>query len=118
MLRVIKFYSRFFFFFKEEITDICKILEDFFSYISEFYATEDMNEIPFKNERVKLFKTIIKICEKYPSNENMLLLKISSQNYLKTSYKSLETTKRLLKLNPYNIYALFNIAKYLNKFPT
>jgi len=61
LLRVIKFYSRFFFLNKEEITEICKILEDFFSYISEFYASEDMNEIPFKNERVKLFKTIIKI---------------------------------------------------------
>lgn len=90
--------------------------------ISNIFRMKDIANIYHlteqKEKAEKYHKTIIKICEKYPSNENMLLLKISSQNYLKTSYKSLETTKRLLKLNPYNIYALFNIAKYLNKFPT
>ena len=61
LFRVIKFYSRFFFLNKEEITDICKIFEDFFSYLSEFLSTEETLEIPFKDERVKLFKTIVKI---------------------------------------------------------
>ena len=61
LFRIIKFYSRFFFLNKEEITDICKIIEDFFSYLSEFLSTEETIEIPFKDERVKLFKTIVKI---------------------------------------------------------
>ena len=61
LFRIIKFYSRFFFLNKEEITDICKILEDFFSYLSEFYSTEESIEIQFKDERIKLFKTIVKI---------------------------------------------------------
>ena len=61
LFRVIKFYSRFFFLNKEEITDICKIFEDFFSYLSEFLSTEETLNILFKDERVKLFKTIIKI---------------------------------------------------------
>ena len=61
LFRIIKFYSRFFFLSKEEITDICKVLEDFFSYFSEFYSTEETVEIPFKDERIKVFKTIVKI---------------------------------------------------------
>ena len=61
LFRVIKFYARFFFLNKEEITDICKIFEDFFSYLSEFLSSEETIEIPFKDERVKLFKTIVKI---------------------------------------------------------
>ena len=61
LFRIIKFYARFFFLNKEEITDICKIFEDFFSYLSEFYCTEESLEVPYKDERVKLFKTVIKI---------------------------------------------------------
>ena len=61
LFRVIKFYSRYFFLNKEEITDICKILEDFFSYISDFYSAEGSKRISFKEGRVKLFKTIVKI---------------------------------------------------------
>ena len=61
LFRIIKFYSRFFFFNKEEIADICKVLEDFFSYLSEFHSNEEINEITLKEERVKVFKTIIKI---------------------------------------------------------
>ena len=61
LFRIIKFYSRFFFLNKEEITEICKIIEEFFSYLTEFYSTEDTIEILYKDERVKLFKTIIKI---------------------------------------------------------
>ena len=61
LFRIIKFYSRFFFLNKEEITEICKVVEEFFSYLTEFYSTEDTIEILYKDERAKLFKTIIKI---------------------------------------------------------
>ena len=45
LFRIIKFYSRFYFLIKEEIIEICKILEDFFGYLSEFLSTEDSTEI-------------------------------------------------------------------------
>ena len=61
LLRIIKFYARFYFLVKEEIIDICKILEDFFGYLSEFLSTEDSTEIPLKEKMIKVFKTIIKI---------------------------------------------------------
>ena len=61
LFRIIKFYSRFFFLNKEEITEICKVVEEFFSYLTEFYSSEDTIEILYKDERAKLFKTIIKI---------------------------------------------------------
>ena len=61
LFRIVKFYSRFFFLNKEEITEICKIIEEFFSYLTEFYSNEDTIEILYKDERAKLFKTIIKI---------------------------------------------------------
>ena len=66
-----------------------------------------------KSERYH--KGIIEICEKHPKNEMMLMLKINSLNYLKKTYKSLETTNELLSLNPYNIDALINIANHINK---
>lgn len=61
----------------------------------------------------KYHKGIIEICEKYPKNEKMLTYKLQSLNYLKKSYKSLETTNELLSINPNNIDALINIAEYL-----
>ena len=61
LLRIIKFYARFFFIKKEEIIEICKIFEDFFGYLSEFYANEESIEIPYKEKRIKLFKLTIKI---------------------------------------------------------
>ena len=61
LLRIIKFYARFFFIKKEEIIETCKIFEDFFGYLSEFYANEESVEIPFKEKRIKLFKSVIKI---------------------------------------------------------
>ena len=61
LFRIIKFYSRFFFLNKEEITEIGKIVEEFFSYLTEFYSNEDTIEFLYKDERAKLFKTIIKI---------------------------------------------------------
>ena len=61
LFRIIKFYSRFFFLNKEEITEIGKIVEEFFSYLTEFYSNEDTIEFLYKDERAKLFKKIIKI---------------------------------------------------------
>ena len=61
LLRIMKFYARFFFIKKEEIIETCKIFEDFFGYLSEFYSNEDSIEIPYKAKRIKLFKSIIKI---------------------------------------------------------
>jgi tetratricopeptide (TPR) repeat protein len=63
----------------------------------------------------KYHENIIRICEKYPKNEEMLTIKIQSLNCLKRPYKSLETTKELLNLNPNNLPALLNIIRYLKK---
>ena len=62
----------------------------------------------------KYHKNIIRICDEHPKNEEMLQYKIHSLNCLNKPYKSLETTKELLMLNPYNLMALFNIINYLN----
>ena len=61
LLRIIKFYARFNFLKKEEIIEICVVLEDLFGYLSYFISSDDSSEIPFKEKRVKLFKTITKI---------------------------------------------------------
>ena len=61
LLRIIKFYARFYFLVKEEIIEICKLFENFFGYMTDFLSSEDNSEIPFKEQRIKLFKTIIKI---------------------------------------------------------
>lgn len=71
----------------------------------------DITEQKEKSE--KYHNIIIAICDKYPKNEEMLIYKISSLNYLNKSYKSLETTNELLNLNPYNLIALINIAEHL-----
>ena len=61
LLRIIKFYVRFYFLIKQEIIEICKLFEDFFGYMADFLSSEDNPEIPYKEQRIKLFKTIIKI---------------------------------------------------------
>lgn len=63
----------------------------------------------------KYHEIIVKICDSTTKNEKILILKIDSLNYLNKSYKSLEATKELLNLNPYNLEALINIINYLNK---
>lgn len=63
----------------------------------------------------KYHEHIVKICDNDTKNEKALVLKINSLNYLNKSYKSLEATKELLNLNPYNLEALINIMNYLNK---
>ena len=45
----------------------------------------------------------------------MLIFKLESLNCLNRTYKSLETTNDLLKVNPYNTVALINIANHLKE---
>lgn len=66
-----------------------------------------------KEKSARYHKNIIEICDKYPKNEKMLMLKIQSLNQLNKSYKSLETTNELLSINPYNMDALINIASHI-----
>lgn len=61
----------------------------------------------------KYHNAIIKLCERYPKSEMMLIFKMQSLNYLNKTYKSLETTNELLNINPYNMNALLNIACFL-----
>ena len=61
LLRIIKFYARFYFLVKDEIIEVCKTFEDFFGYLSDFLSSEEYDDIPLKNKMIKLFKTIIKI---------------------------------------------------------
>lgn len=81
-----------------------------------------MNEIAEIYERTKQTEKcekyhyhILKLCDKDPKNELLLQYKINSLNRLKKHYKSLETTNELLKLNPNNLMALFNIAKHIQE---
>ena len=61
LFRIIKLYSRFYFIKKEEILNICNIMDSFFSYLSLFQSNIENEEITLKEERKKLLKTIIKI---------------------------------------------------------
>jgi hypothetical protein len=83
--------------------DISRMIE-----IAEIYSITNQKE---KSE--EYLKNVVLICDESPKNEDMLQLKMHSLNLLNKPYKSLETTNELLNLNPYNIFALFNIAAYL-----
>ena len=61
------------------------------------------------NEK-RYHKKIISICDNYPRDEEMLILKAESLKYLKKSYKLLECLESILKINPNNNYALYEIA--------
>ena len=61
LLRIIKFYARYFFLTEEEIIEVCKILEDLFGYLSDFLSKKDDIEIYNKEEKIKLLRIIIKI---------------------------------------------------------
>lgn len=63
----------------------------------------------------KYHQNIINLCDRHPKNETLLQYKINSLNQLNKPYKSLETIKELLNLNPNNATALFNIIKYLKE---
>lgn len=78
--------------------------------IAEIYALTKQTQ---KSERYH--KTIIRICDRYPKNEMMLIFKLESLNCLNRTYKSLEITNDLIKLNPYNAVALINIANHLKE---
>ena len=55
---------------------------------------------------------IIGICERYPKDEKLLMIKITSLKVLKKDYKTLECVHELAKLNPYNPQVLKIISKY------
>ena len=61
--KLLKFYARFFLVSKEEIHDVCKVLEDLFGYFS-LVTSNDENEsgsyIPLKLQKVKFIKNIVK----------------------------------------------------------
>lgn len=78
--------------------------------IANIYSITKQNE-----KSIKYHRNIINLCDRYPQNEEMLMFKIESLNYLKKRYKSLETSNELLKLNPQNITALINIANNLKE---
>lgn len=56
---------------------------------------------------------IIRICDRHPKDEEMLLVKAKSLKSLKKTYKFLECMDEILKINPYSITALVEMAKYL-----
>lgn len=60
------------------------------------------------------FEKIIEICDRYPKNEDMLFFKIKSLKNMKRTYKAIECIEQLLQVNPYNTYAINEIAKILN----
>ncbi|MBQ2665234.1 hypothetical protein [Methanobrevibacter sp.] len=86
-----------------QIEDISRLIE-----IAEIYSITNQKE-----KSKEYLEIAVKICEKFPKNEEMLQFKIHSLNLLNKPYKSLETTNELLNLNPYNFSALINIAAYL-----
>ena len=86
-----------------DLDDMYRMIE-----IAELYGITNQKE---KSE--KYLKNIIRICDEFPKDEEMLQFKIHSLNLLNKPYKSLETTNELLNLNPYNLSALFNIAAHL-----
>ena len=86
-----------------EIDDIIRMLK-----IAKLYSITNQKE---QSERY--LKAIIKICDKFPKDEEMLKFKIHALNLLDKPYKSLEMTSELLNINPYNLQALFNIAAHM-----
>lgn len=90
---------------KTHIENIIRLRE-----IANIYTLTKQHE---KSE--KYHKIILRLCDKCPKTEEMLIFKIHSLNYLNKPYKSLETTDELLNLNPYNMNALLNIACFLKE---
>ena len=92
----------------KRITDIENIIR--LREIATIYNITKQEEKSRKYHRI-----IIKLCDKYPKSEEMLIFKMHSLNYLNKTYKSLEITNELLNLNPYNMNALLNIACFLKE---
>lgn len=61
----------------------------------------------------KDFKEIINICNQYPNDEEMLIIKAKSLKRLEKPHQSLKCLKKLLKINPYNLDALIEISHFL-----
>ena len=66
-----------------------------------------------QEQSLKYHKLIVELCNHYPADEKILSLKIDSLNRLNKGFKSLETTKKLLKINPKNKIGLFNLIHYI-----
>ena len=66
-----------------------------------------------KEKSKNYHEKIVELCNEKSNDEEILILKIQSLNYLNKRYKSLETTKNLLKINPKNMRGLINIITYL-----
>lgn len=62
------------------------------------------------DDEKRYHKEIIRICDNYPQDEEMLILKAKSLKDLEKSYKLLECLESILKINPNNNYALYEIA--------
>ncbi|MBE6500653.1 MAG: hypothetical protein E7Z80_08975 [Methanobrevibacter thaueri] len=90
---------------KKDIENIIRMKE-----IAKIYTITKQKE---KSE--KYHKNIIKICDQHPKNEEILIYKMQSQKQLNKTYKSLETTKKILKINPNNINALLNLIGIIHK---
>ena len=58
---------------------------------------------------------IIRICDEFPQDEEMMILKAKSLKELQKTYKFLECIENVLKINPYNCDALAEIAAYLKE---
>ena len=58
-------------------------------------------------------KQIINLCDRYPHDEEMMVLKAKSLKYLEKRYKLLECLEEILRTNPNNLQALCEIANYL-----
>lgn len=61
------------------------------------------------------YERIIRICERYPNDENMLILKARTLKRLDKTYKFLECIEKVLKINPHNRQALLEMARYLKE---
>lgn len=82
--------------------------------ITRMMEIADIYEATKQTEKSQRYhRNIIRLCDQCPKNEIVLQLKIHSLNNLNKTYKSLETTKELLKLNPFNLLALLNIMTHL-----
>ena len=59
-----------------------------------------------------IHEKIIKICDRQPKSEEILLVKINSLSILEKNYKTLECVSELVKINPYNPQVLTILIKH------
>ena len=61
------------------------------------------------------YEKIIRICDRHPKDEEMLVIKAESLKRLNRTYKFLECIEAILKINPNSIKALIEMARYLGE---